>query len=106
MYKYLEINNMQTHFYFLLITSNVPLQIGKCTPGVHAPQVGNLCYKETINTKTSSPNRAQNFYLVNAFGQKNYLALKLSSPNATNKHKKHCGETALCRKHTRKTETD
>ena len=32
-YKFLEINSMQTHFYFLLITLNVPLQIGKCTPG-------------------------------------------------------------------------
>jgi len=45
MYKYMEINNMQTHFYFLLVTLNVPLHIGKCTPGVHVPQVGNLCFR-------------------------------------------------------------
>jgi len=33
MYKYLEINNMQSYFYLLLITLNVPLQIDECTPG-------------------------------------------------------------------------
>jgi len=32
MYKYFEINNIQTYVSFLLLTFNVPLQIGKCTP--------------------------------------------------------------------------
>jgi len=49
MYKYLEINNMQTYFHFLLVTLNVPLQIGKCTPGVHVPQVGNLCIRVKLS---------------------------------------------------------
>jgi len=31
-YNYSEINTMQTYFIFLLITLNVPLQIGRCTP--------------------------------------------------------------------------
>jgi len=33
MRKYLEINHMQIYFAHLLITFNVPLRIGKCTPG-------------------------------------------------------------------------
>jgi len=33
MHEYLEINNMQTYIYLLLITLNIPLQVGKCTPG-------------------------------------------------------------------------
>ena len=41
MYKYLEVNNMEIHFSLLSPTSNIPLQIGKCTLGVHVPQVGN-----------------------------------------------------------------
>ena len=44
MYKYVEMNNMKTYFSLLLLTSNVPLQRGKCTPtslGVHVPQFGN-----------------------------------------------------------------
>jgi len=32
MYKYLEKNNIQIYFPLLLLTLNVPLQIGKCTP--------------------------------------------------------------------------
>jgi len=33
MHKDLKINNMQINFYLLLLTLNVPLRIGKCTPG-------------------------------------------------------------------------
>jgi len=33
MYKYLERNGMQIYFSLLLLTLNVPLQIGKSTPG-------------------------------------------------------------------------
>jgi len=33
MYKNLEINNMFIHFSHLLLALNVPLRIGKCTPG-------------------------------------------------------------------------
>jgi len=33
MYKYLEIKDMQIYISLLLLTLNVPLQIGKCTPG-------------------------------------------------------------------------
>jgi len=43
MQKYFEMNNMQTCFSLLLLTSNVPLQIGKCTLtslGVHVPSLG------------------------------------------------------------------
>jgi len=32
MYKDLKISNIQIYFYLLLLTLNVPLQIGKCTP--------------------------------------------------------------------------
>jgi len=32
MYKYLEIKDMQIHIALILLTLNVPLQIGKCTP--------------------------------------------------------------------------
>jgi len=31
MYKYLEIKDMQIHVSLILLTLNVPLQIGKCT---------------------------------------------------------------------------
>jgi len=33
MYKFLEIKDMQVYNPVLLLTVNVPLQIGKCTPG-------------------------------------------------------------------------
>jgi len=33
MCKYLEINHMQIYFALLLMTLNVPLRTGKCTPG-------------------------------------------------------------------------
>jgi len=41
MQEYLKINNMQIYFSLLLLTLNVPLQVGKCTLGAHMPQVGN-----------------------------------------------------------------
>jgi len=34
MYKYLDKNNIQIYFSLLLLTLNVPLQIGKRTPRV------------------------------------------------------------------------
>jgi len=37
MCKYFEIKYMQIYFAHLLITLNVPLRTGKCTPGVHVP---------------------------------------------------------------------
>jgi len=38
MYKYLEIKDMQTHISLILLTLNVPLQIGKCSPrGTRTP---------------------------------------------------------------------
>ena len=45
MYKYLEMNNVQAYIYLLLITINVPLQIGNVPLGVHVPQVRNLWSK-------------------------------------------------------------
>jgi len=53
MYEYLDINNIYIRFTLCLLTFNVPLQIGKCTPGVHLPQVRNLCsragfFKESV----------------------------------------------------------
>jgi len=32
MYKYLEVNNISIYFSLLLLTLNVPLEMGKCTP--------------------------------------------------------------------------
>jgi len=52
MCKYLEKNYMQIYFALLLITLNVPLQIGKCTPGGALPQVGNPWYLGTVRTKS------------------------------------------------------
>ena len=41
MYKYLETNNVQIYFSHLLLTLDVPLQIGKCTPEVYTyPRLG------------------------------------------------------------------
>jgi len=46
MCKYLEIKYMPIYFALLLITLNVPLRIGKCTPRVHVPQDGNPWSKQ------------------------------------------------------------
>jgi len=44
MHEYLELHKMQIYSSLLLLTLNVPVQFGKCTPlGVHAPQIGNPC---------------------------------------------------------------
>jgi len=44
MYKYLEINNVYIYFYLLLLILNVPLRIGKCTPGgAYTPGWEPLC---------------------------------------------------------------
>jgi len=45
LWKYIYI-----YFSFLLLTLNVPLRVGKCTPGVHVSQVGNPCIKPYKNT--------------------------------------------------------
>jgi len=43
MYKVLEIKDMQIYISLLLLTLNVPLRTGKCTPGWES-----LCYHVVI----------------------------------------------------------
>jgi len=42
MYEYLEIK-IYEYLSLVLLTSNVPLRIGKIPLEAHVPQVGNLC---------------------------------------------------------------
>jgi len=71
MYKYLEINNMQT--YILLITLNVPLQIGKCTlEGTYTPDreplvCNDFGYNDSLPTTALFPRSRQNSYRLHAF---------------------------------------
>ena len=62
MYKYLNINNMLIYLYLLLLTLNVPLRIGKCTPRGTCTPGWEPCSKSTnckngMWTETTNPCR-------------------------------------------------